>query len=202
MHCRTLKSDTLENAVGELIGYARVSSAGQKLDVQADMLTKAGVEGEHLYQEKVSGTKRNGRNELDALLSRGIRKGDTLVVTRLDRLARSSRDLHNIAHVLAEKGVGLRVLEQNIDTTTPEGRMFFTMLSAVAEFETEIRKGRQLEGIAAAKAKKDDSPFKGRPATIKPETVQAKKALGLTPSAIAKELGIARSSVYRMLAIT
>ena len=188
--------------MGELIGYARVSSAGQKLDVQAQALAKAGVQVEHLYQEKVSGTKRDGRKALDDLLSRGVRKGDTLVVTRLDRLARSSRDLHNIAHVLTEKGVGLKVLEQNIDTTTPEGRMFFTMLSAVAEFETEIRKGRQREGIDAALAKGDKSPFKGRPATIKPETVQAKKALGLTPSAIAKDLGIARSSVYRLLADT
>jgi DNA invertase Pin-like site-specific DNA recombinase len=186
--------------VGELIGYARVSSAGQKLDVQVQALTNAGVQLGHLYQEKVSGTKRDGRKELDDLLSRGVRKGDTLVVTRLDRLARSSRDLHNIAHILTEKGVGLKVLEQNIDTTTPEGRMFFTMLSAVAEFETEIRKGRQREGIDAALAKGPDSPFKGRPATINATKVQTMKAQGMTPSAIAKELGIARSSVYRMLA--
>ena len=186
--------------MGELIGYARVSSAGQKLDVQAQALANAGVQVEHLYQEKVSGTTRDGRKALDDLLSRGVRKGDTLVVTRLDRLARSSRDLHNIAHVLTEKGVGLKVLEQNIDTTTPEGRMFFTMLSAVAEFETEIRKGRQREGIDAALAKGPDSPFKGRPATIDAAGVKAMKAKGLTPSAIARDLGIARSSVYRMLA--
>jgi DNA invertase Pin-like site-specific DNA recombinase len=185
--------------MGELIGYARVSSAGQKLDVQAQALSKAGVQAEHLYQEKVSGTKREGRDALDDLLSRGVRRGDTLVVTRLDRLARSSRDLHNIAHALTEKGVGLKVLEQNIDTTTPEGRMFFTMLSAVAEFETEIRKARQTEGIAAARAKGDDNPFKGRPASIKRDKVRAKMASGMTPSAIAKDLGIARSSVYRVL---
>ena len=187
--------------MGELIGYARVSSAGQKLDVQAQALANAGVQVEHLYQEKVSGTTRDGRKALDDLLSRGVRKGDTLVVTRLDRLARSSRDLHNIAHVLTEKGVGLKVLEQNIDTTTPEGRMFFTMLSAVAEFETEIRKGRQREGIDAALAKGPDSPFKGRPATIDAAGVKAMKAQGLTPSTIARDLGIARSSVYRMLAV-
>jgi DNA invertase Pin-like site-specific DNA recombinase len=202
MSCRTLKSDELEITVGELIGYARVSSAGQKLDVQVQALANAGVQVEHLYQEKVSGTKRDGRKELDDLLSRGVRKGDTLVVTRLDRLARSSRDLHNIAHMLTEKGVGLKVLEQNIDTTTPEGRMFFTMLSAVAEFETEIRKGRQREGIDAALAKGTDSPFKGRPATIDPVKVRAMKGEGMTPSAIAVDLGIARSSVYRMLSDT
>jgi DNA invertase Pin-like site-specific DNA recombinase len=189
----------MESIMGELIGYARVSSAGQKLDVQAQALSKAGVQAEHLYQEKVSGTKREGRDALDDLLARGVRRGDTLVVTRLDRLARSSRDLHNIAHILTEKGVGLKVLEQNIDTTTPEGRMFFTMLSAVAEFETEIRKARQREGIDAALSKGAESPFKGRPASIEREKVQAKKALGMTPSAIAKDLGIARSSVYRLL---
>lgn len=96
--------------MGELIGYARVSSVGQKLDVQVAALTASGVTAEHLYSEKASGTKRDGRQALDELLTRGIRKGDTLVVTRLDRLARSTRDLHNIAHTLTTKGVGLRVL--------------------------------------------------------------------------------------------
>ncbi|MDO6800436.1 recombinase family protein [Shimia thalassica] len=185
--------------MGELIGYARVSSKGQDLTIQTDALTGAGVHSDHLYSEKSSGTKRMGRAALDDMLSRGIRKGDTVVVTRLDRLARSTRDLHNIAHILREKGVGLRVLEQNIDTTTPEGRMFFTMLSAVAEFETEIRKARQREGIDAALAKGAESPFKGRPATIDAEKVVCLRKQGMTPTAIATELGIARSSVYRYL---
>jgi DNA invertase Pin-like site-specific DNA recombinase len=185
--------------MGELIGYARVSSVGQKLDVQLDALIRAGVTPEHLYSEKASGTKRDGRAALDDLLTRGIRKGDSLVVTRLDRLARSTRDLHNIVHTLTIKGVGLRVIEQHIDTTTPEGRMFFTMLSAVAEFETEIRKARQREGIDAALAKGSDSPFKGRPATIDADRVNALRAQGKTPTAIAKALGVARSSVYRYL---
>ncbi len=185
--------------MGELIGYARVSSKGQDLTIQIDALTGAGVHSDHLHAEKISGTKRQGRAALDDLLSSGTRKGDTVVVTRLDRLARSTRDLHNIAHILSEKRVGLRVLEQNIDTTTPEGRMFFTMLSAVAEFETEIRKARQREGIDAALAKGADSPFKGRPATIDAEKVAGLHQQGKTPTAIAKELGIARSSVYRYL---
>lgn len=185
--------------MGEFIGYARVSSIGQKLDVQIAALTGAGVTPDHLYKEKVSGIKRAGRNALEDMLSRGIRKGDTVVVTRLDRLARSSRDLHNIAHTLEKKGVALKVLEQDIDTTTSAGRLFFSMLSAISTFETEIRKERQREGIDAALAKGDDSPFKGRPATIDSERVAALRQQGMTPTAIAKKLGIARSSVYRYL---
>lgn len=185
--------------MGDLIGYARVSSRGQDLGVQVDALTRAGVAPDLLYSEKASGTKQDGRPALEEVLGRGTRKGDTLVVTRLDRLARSTRDLHNIAHRLQEKGVALRVLEQAIDTSTAEGRLFFSMLSAIAEFETEIRKARQREGIDAALAK-PVSPFRGRPATLNAERIQQLHAEGLTPTAIAKKLGIARSSVYRLLA--
>lgn len=185
--------------MGELIGYARVSSKGQNITPQVTALTGAGVDKDHLYQEKVSGTKREGRDALEDMLSRGIRKGDTVVVTRLDRLARSTRDLHNIAHTLEEKEVGLKVLEQDIDTTTSAGRLFFTMLSAISTFETELRKERQREGIDAALAKGPDSPFKGRPTSIDADKVREMKANGKSPTAIAKELGIARSSVYRYL---
>lgn len=185
--------------MGEMIGYARVSSAGQKLDIQIAALKKAGVEEAHLYKEKVSGTKRQGRDALEDMLARGIRKDDTVCVTRLDRLARSSRDLQNIAHTLKEKGVALKVIDQDIDTSTPSGRLFFTMLAAISEFETEIRKERQREGIDAALAKGDASPFKGRPATIDVAQIISMKAQGMTPTAIAKKLGVARSSVYRLM---
>ena len=147
--------------MGELIGYARVSSRGQNIEAQIGALTRAGVSLEHLYKEKVSGTSREGRAELEALLHRGIRKGDKLVVTRLDRLARSLRDLQNIVHELKERQVDLIVLEQSIDTSTAEGRLFFNMLGAIGEFETELRKARQREGIDAALAKGPDSPFRG-----------------------------------------
>lgn len=186
--------------MGELIGYARVSSRGQSLDVQEEALRRAGVSPEHLYAEKVSGRSRDGREALADLLARGIRKGDTVVCTRLDRLARSTRDLLEIAKTLEDKGVHLKVLEQPIDTSSAAGKLFFTILGAFGEFEASIRAERQREGIDAALSKGDSSPFKGRPASIEAEKVAALRAEGLTPTAIARKLGIARSSVYRYLA--
>ncbi|MEP5154545.1 recombinase family protein [Planktotalea sp.] len=185
--------------MGELIGYGRVSSRSQSLDIQIAALTAAGVATEHLYLEKVSGRKQTGRAALEDLLGRGIRKGDTLVCTRLDRLARSTRDLLHIAETLDDKGVSLRVLEQPIDTTTPTGKLFFTMLGAFGEFEASIRAERQREGIDAALAKGDDSPFRGRPPSIDPKQILALREEGLTPTAISEKLGVARSSVYRLM---
>lgn len=188
--------------MGELIGYARVSSRGQSLDVQEDALRKAGVSPEHMYSEKVSGRSREGRQALAELLGRGIRKGDTVVCTRLDRLARSTRDLLEIAKTLEDKGVHLRVLEQPIDTSTAAGKLFFTILGAFGEFEATIRAERQREGIDAALAKGAESPFKGRPASIDAARVAGLRAEGQSPTQIAKKLGIARSSVYRMIETT
>lgn len=185
--------------MGELIGYARVSSRGQSLAVQEDALRSAGVSPEHLYSEKVSGRSRHGRQALAELLGRGIRKGDTVVCTRLDRLARSTRDLLEIAKTLEDKGVHLRVLEQPIDTSTAAGKLFFTILGAFGEFEATIRAERQREGIDAALAKGAESPFKGRPASIDAEKIVALRAQGKNPTSIAKALGVARSSVYRYL---
>ncbi|WP_377512823.1 recombinase family protein [Octadecabacter sp. R77987] len=185
--------------MGELIGYGRVSSRSQSLDIQIDALTNAGVSREHLYLEKASGRKREGRSALEELLSRGIRKGDTVVCTRLDRLARSTRDLLQITETLEQKGVDLKVLEQPIDTSSPAGRLFFTILGAFGEFEASIRAERQREGIDAALAKGSDSPFKGRPPSIDHRQVQALRDEGLTPTQIRKRLGIARSSVYRLM---
>lgn len=184
--------------MGELIGYARVSSRGQDLTIQIDALTRAGVKPEHLYKEKVSGRKRDGRIELEDMLSRGIRKGDTVVCTRLDRLARSTRDLLQIADLLESKGVNLKVLEQNIDTSSATGKLFFTILGAFGEFEATIRAERQREGIDAAIAKGEDSPFKGRPATIDADKIEALAQEGNGPTAIAEALGITRQSVYRI----
>lgn len=188
--------------MGEYIGYGRVSSRSQSLDIQINALTHAGVTNEHMYLEKVSGRKREGRMALEDLLSRGVRKGDTLVCTRLDRLARSTRDLLQISETLEAKGVNLKVLEQPIDTTTAVGRLFFTILGSFSEFEASIRAERQREGIDAALAKGGDSPFKGRPPSIDRQKILELRDEGLSPTAIGKRLGVARSSVYRLLAST
>jgi DNA invertase Pin-like site-specific DNA recombinase len=169
------------------------------LDIQVQALIDAGVRPEHLYQETASGRKRDGRAALKEMLSRGIRKGDTVVCTRLDRLARSTRDLLQISETLESKGVDLKVLEQPIDTTSASGRLFFTVLGAFGEFEASIRAERQREGIDAAKAKGADSPFRGRPATIDAEKIKRLYDQGVGPSVIARQVGIARSSVYRYI---
>ncbi len=185
--------------MGELIGYARVSSRSQSLDLQTDALRYAGVKPEHIYAEKVSGRKREGRVALADMLNRGVRKDDTVVCTRLDRLARSTRDLLQIADRLEEKGVNLKVLEQPIDTTPAAGKLFFTLIGAFGEFEASIRAERQREGIDAGLAKGPASPFKGRPARIDGDAIRVAANDGESPSAIARRLGIARSSVYRYL---
>ena len=174
-------------------GYARVSSTSQDLTIQTEMLKKAGCET--IRSEKVSGTSMKGRSELETLLE-FLRKGDTLVVTRLDRLARSLLDLSVIVDQLQSKGVDLKATEQPVDTSTPAGKAFLQMLGVFSEFETSLRKERQMEGIAKAKERGE---YKGRKPSIPVDQVKQLRSDGLSPSAIAKELGIARSSVYRLL---
>jgi DNA invertase Pin-like site-specific DNA recombinase len=141
----------------------------------------------------VSGISRTGRVK-EAI--RFARKGDALMVTRLDRLARSVSDLHGIAKELEAKGVDLIATEQNVDNTTPHGRLMFNMLGAIAEFETDLRKERQLEGIAKAK---EEGRYKGRPASIDAEAVLAAHRAGDKPQDIARRFKVARSSVYRVI---
>lgn len=177
-----------------LYGYARVSSTDQDLSLQEAALRAAGCQ--LIRAEKKTGTRRDGRTELDTLLQ-FLRAGDTLVVTRIDRLARSLKDLQDIVHELKEKGVSLKATEQPVDTSTAAGKAFFDMLGVFAEFETNLRRERQMEGIAAAKER---GVYKGRMPRIDPEEVRRLHLEEkLSPSAIAKRLGIARSSVYRFL---
>jgi len=176
-----------------LYGYARVSTTDQDLTIQKEALKAAGCE--LIREEKVTGTSRKGRIELDTVLQ-FIRDGDTLVVTRIDRLARSLDDLQGIVNTLRDKGANLLVTEQSVDTSTASGKAFFQMLGVFAEFETNIRRERQMEGIAKAKAK---GVYKGRKRTIDANEVKRLKALGKGATEIANKLRIVRSSVYRAL---
>ena len=174
-------------------GYARVSSSGQDLSIQVEALTKAGCDT--IRQEKVSGTSIQGRDELNTLLE-FLRDGDELVITRIDRLARSIRDLQNIVFELNERGITLSATEQPINTKTSAGKCFLDMLGVFSEFETNLRKERQMEGISKAKEK---GVYKGRKPSVDVEKVKELKDSGMGASAIAKEMGIGRASVYRAL---
>jgi DNA invertase Pin-like site-specific DNA recombinase len=174
-------------------GYARVSTADQDLAIQIDALQRAGAE--RIHQEKRSGTSKEGRAALAAVLAQ-LRAGDVLLVTRIDRLARSIADLQDIVRALKSKRVALRATEQPIDMTTAAGKCFLDMLGVFAEFETNLRRERQAEGIARAVAA---GRYKGRRPSIDPTTVHQLRATGTPAAAIARELGTSRSSVYRIL---
>lgn len=183
------------------IGYARVSSADQDLTTQKATLEQAGCA--LVFEQKITGTKRDGREQLGVAL-KVLTKGDTLVVTRLDRLGRSLRDLANIAHELEEKGAALRVIEQNVDTSTSAGRAFFGMLATFAQFETDVRRERQAEGIARVKRngeRRVDGRLKyaGRKPSVPRGLIVHLRDQGKKPSEIARELDISRMSVWRTL---
>ena len=177
-----------------IVGYARVSTTDQDLTIQMDALAAAGCE--RVFEEKRSGTTTAGREKLADCLD-FVREGDILLVTRLDRIARSQHDLHAIVRKLSDKGVGFRCTEQGgVDTTTSTGKLLLGILATVAEFETDLRRERQMEGIAKAKTA---GIYKGRKKTIDDAEVRRLSLEGNGPAAIAKELGINRASVYRAL---
>lgn len=175
------------------IGYARVSSTGQSLDVQQAELQAAGCD--KVFAEKKSGRTRADREQLELALDY-LRDGDAFVVTRLDRLARSTGDLHQIVDRVTAKGATFRVLQQGgIDTSTSTGKLLLGVLAVIAEFEADIRAERQRDGIEAAKAK---GVYKGRKPSLPEAEIRAALAAGERPAALAKRLGVARSSVYRV----
>jgi DNA invertase Pin-like site-specific DNA recombinase len=178
---------------GHIYGYARVSTTDQDLALQMEALTAAGCDV--IRSEKISGSSTTGRQELRTLLD-FLRPGDTLTVTRIDRLARSIGDLQDIVRELKAKGATLKATEQPIDTSTAAGKAFLDMLGVFAEFETNLRRERQLEGIAKAKMR---GVYKGRPPSIDAEKVRAMRSDGMKPIEIARRLKIARASVYRAL---
>jgi DNA invertase Pin-like site-specific DNA recombinase len=176
-----------------LVGYARVSSVGQRLDVQLDKLQHC----DKIFQETTSGAS-GQRSWLHTCLDY-VREGDTLVVTRLDRLARSTWHLCQIAQALERKQVSLHVLDQQIDTSDATGRLLFHMLGAIAQFETEIRAERQMDGIQNAKER---GVHFGRKKTLTPAQVTAlrhRRAHGDLIKTLMQDYGLSKASVYRYL---
>ncbi|WP_010304139.1 recombinase family protein [Candidatus Odyssella thessalonicensis] len=175
------------------VGYARVSSQGQSLDIQRDKLKHC----PKIFEEKKSGTT-SDRPELKRCLEY-VREGDTLVITKLDRLARSTLDLCNIADELQRKNVALQVIDQNINTNDATGRLLFNMLGAIAQFETEIRAERQADGIS--KALEKGVKF-GRKYVLTPKDVEELKharEAGETISSLMRKFRLSKSTVYRYL---
>ena len=176
-----------------IFGYARASSEDQDCTIQVQALKAAGCAT--VRSEKRSGSTREGRVELATILD-FMRTGDTLVVTRIDRLARSVKDLEDIVAAIRTKGAHLRVTEQPVDTSTAAGVAFLQMLGVFAQFETALRKERQMEGIAKAKAA---GVYRGRKPSVPIEDVRRLHEAGTGASDIAKQLKIGRASVYRAL---
>ncbi|AOU50673.1 TPA: recombinase family protein [Legionella pneumophila] len=178
-----------------LVGYARVSTIDQNLDIQLAALKSAGCK--KIFSEKKSGTSKKDRTALDECMEY-IREGDTLVVTRIDRLTRSILDLQTLLHYLKEKEIHLKALEQPVDTSNASGKFFLDMLGVFAEFETNLRRERQLEGIERAKR---EGKYKGRKPTARSKTDDVMELInqGFTRTAIAKKLNIGIASVYRIL---
>ena len=175
------------------VSYIRVSSTSQSLEVQRDAVKSVGVE--KIFEEKVSATSTQGRDKLRECLD-FVREGDELVITRIDRLARSVLDLQLIIKELTDKGVSLTATEQPISTKDSTSKCFLDMLGVFAELETNLRKERQLEGIAKAKEK---GVYKGGKSKIDVERIKTLKKEGMGATKIARELNIHRDSVYRLL---
>lgn len=176
-----------------LVGYARVSSVGQTLDVQLDKLQQC----DKIFQEKVSGVT-DKRPQLQACLEY-VRQEDTLVVTKLDRLARSTLHLCQIAAELERKQVALQVLDQNIDTNSATGRLLFNMLGAIAQFETEIRAERQREGIQKARERGVQFGIQKKLNHTQVAELQERRHQGVLIKTLMQDYGISKTSVYRYL---
>jgi len=176
-----------------IIGYARVSTEGQELTAQLEQLNGAGVD--KVFKEKASGVKQD-RPQLTAMIDT-LREGDTVIICKLDRIARSTKHLLEIVDQLEAKQVAFKVLNINLDTSTPTGKLMLSMLAAIGQFEREMMLERQKEGIRIAK---DAGRYKGRKATARAKTDKVLELLsqGETKQAVAEELKIGVASVYRI----
>lgn len=178
------------------IGYARVSTIHQDTSNQVGRLEE--VRCERIFKENASAKSTKERLQLNKMLD-SLNVGDVVIITKLDRLARSLQDLHRISETIKEQGAELRVLDQEgIDPSTPMGKLMFNMLGAIAEFERSLMLERQKEGIAKAK---HEGKYKGRAPTAraKSESILKLKNAGVKPAQIAKDLNIGIASVYRIL---
>nr|WP_155249146.1 recombinase family protein [Mesorhizobium loti] len=184
-------------SAGTLVGYARTSTTDQKAGLEAQLRDLSAAGCKKLFREELSSVA-DTRPQLQAALD-WVRDGDTLLVTKLDRLARSVADLVAITEALRVKGVGLRILAMNLDTTTPTGKLMLNLLGSIAEFERELMLERQREGIAKAKA---EGKYAGRQPTARRQSgeVLRLKAEGKSAGDIVAALGISRASVFRILA--
>src|SRR6476620_11327333 len=192
--------DTAPAVTGTQLGYARVSTAHQSLDQQADALTAAGVEGERVYSDKLSGTStRQERPGLAALLNYA-REGDAIVVVGIDRLGRNAAEVMATIRELGERGIVLRSLREGIDTSNASGRMVAGVLASLAELELELGRERR---TAAREARRARGQSTGRPKALdKSKAALARRmhASGEPVSTIAATLGVSRATVYRVLA--
>lgn len=178
------------------IGYGRTSTAEQVAGLEAQQRDLRASGCERLFTEQVSSAAQ--RQQLELAIDY-LRDGDTLIVTKLDRLARSMRDLINIVTLIEKRGAGLRILNMNLDTTTATGKLMLNVLGSIAEFERSMMLERQREGISKAKSQ---GKYKGRAPTAlaKSTEVEALLQAGVSPTRVAQQLRIGRSSVYRILA--
>lgn len=182
--------------MGDLLGYARVSTGDQTADLQLDALESAGCV--RTFHDQMSGAV-STRPQLDRILDH-LRSGDTLVVWRLDRLGRSLKHLVEVVTELEHRGVGFKSLQENIDTTTPGGRLVFHVFAALAEFERDLIRDRTKAGLEAARARGRRG---GRPRSMSKEKVEVARGMyksgDHTVKAIAETLGVSRATVYRHL---
>jgi DNA invertase Pin-like site-specific DNA recombinase len=180
-----------------LIGYARVSSKEQELDRQIDILVAKGIDERNIYQEKTTGTKRE-RPELDRMLA-GLKPGDTVVVDELTRLSRSSKDLFNIVELIQAKGADIKSMKESwLDTTTPQGKLLFTIFAGLSQFERDLTSARTKEGLRAAKARGRQG---GRPSVRSDKAVSVKLLYDnkVKIAEIHRQTGLSRSSIYRII---